>query len=292
MHKALHEQAGHVVKETASQRTWRKLAEKEKKAAKVQQVNPERYAEIMKLKQERWEEKLRAVKEANQTHKTLPNRELPIERRQKEYEEKRAARIARDRKKQADKRAQIEEMERIAKERALASNVAEPKMTNAYNQKIKKIAADRARAVEEDQRKKKDEERRARKQATVNAEVRQMVAEMEKERKAAFPGHFVDMDDSKEKALAAKKAKEEEFKKRQRALKERLRDVQKKHKAEGGIIGATEKTIMKQKAKRQALSVVADAVGWHARDELFDDAEKAYLGVAVGGEGGHDGFDF
>ncbi|GMH84000.1 hypothetical protein TrVE_jg10238 [Triparma verrucosa] len=292
MHKALHEQAGHVVKETASQRTWRKLAEKEKKAAKVQQVNPERYAEIMKLKQERWEEKLRAVKEANQTHKTLPNRELPIERRQKEYEEKRAARIARDRKKQADKRAQIEEMERIAKERALASNVAEPKMTNAYNQKIKKIAADRARAVEEDQRKKKDEERRARKQATVNAEVRQMVAEMEKERKAAFPGHFVDMHDSKEKALAAKKAKEEEFKKRQRALKERLRDVQKKHKAEGGIIGATEKTIMKQKAKRQALSVVADAVGWHARDELFDDAEKAYLGVAVGGEGGHDGFDF
>eukprot|EP00518_Triparma_eleuthera_P007531 CAMPEP_0182473578 /NCGR_PEP_ID=MMETSP1319-20130603/24162_1 /TAXON_ID=172717 /ORGANISM="Bolidomonas pacifica, Strain RCC208" /LENGTH=54 /DNA_ID=CAMNT_0024674395 /DNA_START=96 /DNA_END=260 /DNA_ORIENTATION=+ len=43
---------------------------------------------------------------------------------------------------------------------------------------------------------------------------------------------------------------------------------------------------MKQKAKRQALSVVADAVGWHARgveDELFDDAEKAYLGIAVGG---------
>ena len=42
---------------------------------------------------------------------------------------------------------------------------------------------------------------------------------MERERKAAFPGHFVEMEGAKEKALAAKKAKEEEFKARQRALK-------------------------------------------------------------------------
>ncbi|GMH67012.1 hypothetical protein TrLO_g5359 [Triparma laevis f. longispina] len=294
MHKALHEQAGHVVKESSKERTWKKLAEKEKKATQVPRVNPDRYSEVMKLKQERWEEKLRAVKEANQTHKTLPNRELPIERRQKEYEQKRVSRLARDRKKEAEKRAKIDEMERIAKEKALASNIAEPKMTNAYNMKIMKLAVDRAKKVEEAQKVKKDEERRARKQAVVNAEVRQMVAEMERERKTAFPGHFVEMEGAKEKALAAKKAKEEEFKARQRALKDRLREVQKKHKAEGGIIGATEKSIMKQKAKRQALSVVADAVGWHARDELFDDAEKAYLGVAVGGagEGGHDGYDF
>ena len=55
----------------------------------------------------------------------------------------------------------------------------------------------------------------------------------------------------------------------------------------GGIIGATEKAILKQKAKRKALSVVANAVGWKGRgggDELFDDAEKAYLGFQIGDE--------
>ena len=286
MHEALKAQAGYVVKESAVERTRKKLAAKEEKAKFVPRVNPEHYTETMKSKQERWEEKLKSVKEANKAHSTMPNRELPIEMRQKEYEEKRRKRIERERLREKEKRAEIAERERIAKEKALAASVAEPKMTNAYNQKIKKIAEDRAALVAKQEKEKKDNERRKRKQDIVNAEVRRMVAEMEKERKAAYPGHFVELGEAKEKALAAKKAKEEEFKARQRALKDRLREVQKKHKAEGGIIGATEKTIMKQKAKRQALSVVADAVGWHARgveDELFDDAEKAYLGIAVGG---------
>jgi hypothetical protein len=178
------------------------------------------------------------------------------------------------------------ELERIAKEKALAANVAPPKMTNGYRQKVKARAEERERKVQEKKKLDNDDARRKRKEARINAEVRKMVAEMEKERKAAFPGKFVELGDAKDKALAAKKAKEEEFKQRQRALKDRLREVQKQHKAEGGIIGATEKAIMKQKAKRKALSVVADAVGWRDRgieDDLFDDAEKAYLGFAVGG---------
>jgi len=109
-----------------------------------------------------------------------------------------------------------------------------------------------------------------------------------------------------------RKEKEAEAKERQQKLRNRLIEVQKKHKADGGIIGATEKCIKKQKAKRRALGVVADAVyggayggqggtvtksksggrinnSWKARanqDDLFDDSEKAYLGI-----GETDGFE-
>ena len=138
-----------------------------------------------------------------------------------------------------------------------------------------------------------------------------MVDQMDRDRKANYPGNFVEMAGANEKAEQQRREKEADFKKRQQELRGRLVDVQRKHKAEGGIIGATEKTISKQKAKRRALGVVADAVysggygghgggskrqgggggrinnSWKARanqDDLFDDSEKAYLGVGDGME--------
>ena len=177
-------------------------------------------------------------------------------------------------------------MERIAKEKALAATVAPPKMTNAYRMKVKAVEGKRLKELADREADEKDVARRKRKQENVNAEVRKMVAEMERERKAAFPGRFVEAGDAADMAAAARQQKEEEFKERRMKLKERLREVQKEHKKQGGIIGATEKAILKQKAKRKALSVVADAVGWRGRggdDELFDDAEKAYLGYQGGG---------
>ena len=299
MHEALKKQEGHVVKESAAERTRKKLAAQEEKKAMKPRVDPDNYTNVMKAKQAKWEEKLRSTKEAVRAHATVPNRELPIERRQREYEEKRRARIARDQRREAAKKAEILELERIAKERALASFVVQPKSTKAQEQKIKNLEVQKQRKMEKKAAEDRKEARRKAKEKRVNAEVIKMVAEMEKERKSAFPGNYVELSNAGEKALAAKKAKEEEFHARQRALKDRLRDVQKRHKEEGGIIGATEKAIMKQKAKRRALSVVADAVGWRDRgkeDDLFDDAEKAYLGFAVGGanaaEGGDDEFGF
>eukprot|EP00520_Triparma_pacifica_P009257 CAMPEP_0118644820 /NCGR_PEP_ID=MMETSP0785-20121206/7156_1 /TAXON_ID=91992 /ORGANISM="Bolidomonas pacifica, Strain CCMP 1866" /LENGTH=713 /DNA_ID=CAMNT_0006536631 /DNA_START=111 /DNA_END=2252 /DNA_ORIENTATION=+ len=299
MHEALKKQEGHVVKESASERTKKKLAAQEEQKKIKPTVDPENYTQIMKSKQAKWEEKLRANKEAVRAHATVPNRELPIERRQREYEEKRRARIAREQRREAAKKNEILELERIAKERALAAFVVQPKSTKAQEQRIKKLEEDKQKKIEEKAKNDKKLARQKAKQKRIDAEVIRMVSEMEKERKAAFPGNYVALSNAGEKALAAKKAKEEEFRKRQKALKDRLKDVQKKHKEEGGIIGATEKAIMKQRAKRKALSVVADAVGWRDRgieDDLFDDAEKAYLGFAVGGanvaEGGEDDFGF
>jgi len=309
MHEQLSEQKGHVEKESAAARTKRKLADKEAKEVRpplcshtcqvcgplttipsqkyVPRVDPDRYTEIMEKKKQAWAAKLKATKEAVHAHATVPNRELPIERRQREYEEKKRERHARDAEKEARKRAQLRETERIAKEKALTAVVAPPKMTKAYRQKVDQIKRKKEEALAREEKEARDDERRRRKEDIVNAEVRQMVAEMERERKAAFPGHFVDADEAAGKAAGARKEKEEEFKERQRKLKDRLREVQKQHKEEGGIIGATEKAILKQKAKRKALSVVANAVGWKGRgggDELFDDAEKAYLGFQIGDE--------
>jgi colicin import membrane protein len=289
-HEAQKKQEGFVHKESAAERTRKKLADKEAKAQYVPRVDPEHYTQTMRNKQRAWEEKLKATKDAVRAHATVPNRELPIERRQREYEEKRKERNDRDRRKEEKKRQDLREVERIAKEKALAASVAPPKMTNAYEQKIKALKKKRDEELAAQEKEEKDDARRRKKQDNINLEVRKMVAEMERERKAAFPGHYVDLDDANDKAAHARQQKEEEFKARQRALKDRLKEVQAVHKQQGGIIGATEKAIMKQKAKRKALSVVADAVGWRGRgggdDDLFDEAEKAYLGFTAEDDGG------
>ena len=308
MHAALTNQEGHQPKVSASERTIKRLAEKEAKTHYKAKIDPEHYTAIMQTKQAKWEEKLQATKDAVRAHATVPYRELPIERRQREHEEKRRTRIAREAKKAALQKAERDEVERIAREKALSSNVAPPRPTNAYKQKIKKIAEERQERQERQEREAKEDERRKKKEAKVNAEVRAMVEDMDRDRKINYPGTYVEMAGANEKAELARLEKEKDFKLRQLELKNRLRDVQIKHKADGGIIGATEKAIMKQKAKRRALGVVADAVysggyggggggggggntkksggrinnSWKARaqqDDLFDDSEKAYLGV-------------
>ena len=289
MHEAMKGQDGYVQKVSASQRTMDKLEAKKKKQEFKVKIDAEHYAEVIKAKQDRWEEKLMATKEAVRAHATVPNRELPIERRQREYEEKCLLRNKRLATKEAEKKAELDELERIAKEKALAANVAPPKMTKAYQQKVKQIADMKLAEKEKMDKDAKDDARRKKKQDEINAEVRAMVAEMERERRASFGGS------AQEKAEQTRRAKEEEFKKRQKELKDRLLEVQKKHKAEGGLVGATEKAINMQKARRQALNFIAETVGygggggdnskWHARasqDDLFDDSEKAYLGYSDG----------
>ena len=145
MHAALTKQEGHQEKESAASRTRKRLAQSEAKKNFKPKIDPEHYTAIMHTKQAKWEEKLQATKDAVRAHATVAIGELPIERRQREYEEKRRARLARDAKKQAKLKIERDEAERIAKEKALSSNVAPPRPTNAHMQKVKKIAEDRKR---------------------------------------------------------------------------------------------------------------------------------------------------
>jgi len=200
MHAALTQQEGHQEKESAAERTKKRLAEKEAKKHFKPKIDPEHYTAIMHTKQAKWQEKLQATKDAVRAHATVAIGELPIERRQREYEEKRTARLAREAKRQAKIKAERDEAERIAREKALSSNVAPPRPTNAHTQKVKKIADDRARRQERLEQEKREEERRKRRQDRVNAEVRQMVEEMDRERKANYPGTFVEMAGANEKA--------------------------------------------------------------------------------------------
>ena len=95
MHDALRRQDGHVEKESAADRTRRKLAGKEAKlglAHAAKKIDGDRYTQTMAAKQKAWESKLAASRESVRAHATVPNRELPIERRQREHEEKRRER--------------------------------------------------------------------------------------------------------------------------------------------------------------------------------------------------------
>lgn len=86
-------------------------------------------------------------------------------------------------------------------------------------------------------------------------------------------------------ALRAKKKSDEDFRKRQFDLQERLKKAQKSHQESGGVIGATERAQRKVKAKQKALAVVMTSIfgcgkdvwGKAQRSSYFTDEEKAML---------------
>ena len=251
---------------------------------------PAALTQRLRRQQARWDARLEAKRRRGRRGGTVPE-EQPIEVRQREYQERKRARLAERERKEAEERRRREARERRRRERLLRGDAdfhEAPRMTYAAALKAETRRREAAEAEEKRRDAAKKARERERRLRETSVAITLAIREQERERRGAA-GAYKTADE-----MQRERRREQQiaFRERKAALDERIEGARRR----GGVarlVAQQSAAADAAKARARALVTVARAVGsaadpngtedeWiaaAANDAIFDEEEKAQLGL-------------